>query len=39
VRDLWRWKELGTATGRYAATVARHGVVLVRVWPAGRGGQ
>ena len=34
VRDLWRWKELGTVTGRYAATVARHGVMLVRIWPA-----
>ena len=39
VRDLWRWKELGTVTGRYAATVARHGVMLVRIWPAGPGGK
>jgi alpha-galactosidase len=36
VRDLWRWKELGTVTGRYGATVGRHGVMLVRIWPAGR---
>ncbi len=34
VRDLWRWKELGTVTGRYTATVGRHGVMLVRIWPA-----
>ena len=36
VRDLWRWKELGTVTGRYTATVARRGVMLIRMWPAGR---
>jgi alpha-galactosidase len=36
VRDLWRWKELGSVTDRYSATVARHGVMLVRMWPAGR---
>lgn len=34
VRDLWRWKELGTMTGRYTASVGRHGVMLVRMWPA-----
>jgi alpha-galactosidase len=39
VRDLWRWQELGTVTGRYAATVARHGVMLVRIRPAGSGGK
>jgi alpha-galactosidase len=31
VRDLWRQKEVGTFDGRYEATVARHGVVLVRL--------
>jgi alpha-galactosidase len=35
VRDLWRWKDLGQAPARYSATVARHGVMLVRMWPAG----
>jgi len=34
VRDLWRWKELGPVAGRYTATVGRHGVMLVRMWPA-----
>jgi alpha-galactosidase len=36
VRDLWRWKELGAVTGRYTATIGRHGVMLVRMWPAGK---
>ena len=34
VRDLWRWKELGAFTDRFAASVPRHGVALVRLWPA-----
>jgi len=33
VRDLWRQKDLGEADGRYAATVNRHGVMLLRLWP------
>ncbi len=33
VRDLWRWKDVGTIDGRYEATVGRHGVMLVRMWP------
>ena len=33
VRDLWRQKDLGEADGRYTATVGRHGVMLVRLWP------
>ena len=34
VRDLWRQKDLGAAAGRFAATVASHGVVMVRLRPA-----
>ena len=34
VRDLWRQKDLGEYAGRFQATVARHGVVLVRLRPA-----
>ncbi len=31
VRDLWRQKDLGTFTAKFEATVASHGVVLVRL--------
>jgi alpha-galactosidase len=31
VRDLWRQQDLGTFKDEFKATVARHGVVLVRV--------
>ena len=31
VRDLWRQKDLGQFDGQFEATVARHGVVLVRM--------
>ncbi len=31
VRDLWRQKDVGTFEGRFECTVARHGVMLVRV--------
>jgi alpha-galactosidase len=34
VRDLWRWKDIGTIADAYTASVARHGVMLVRMWPA-----
>jgi alpha-galactosidase len=34
VRDVWRQKDLGQANAKLAATVGRHGVVLVRVSPA-----
>ena len=34
VRDLWRQKDLGTFADKFDATVPRHGVVLVRIWPA-----
>lgn len=33
VRDLWRQKDLGVFTDAFTAYVARHGVVLVRMWP------
>ena len=34
VRDLWRQQDLGVEKEKFSATVGRHGVVLVRVWPA-----
>jgi alpha-galactosidase len=34
VRDLWAHADLGTFTGRFAATVPAHGVVMVRITPA-----
>ena len=37
VRDLWRWKEIGTIADAYTASVGRHGVMLVRMWPAAVG--
>ncbi len=33
VRDLWAHRDVGPATGHYAATVPAHGVVVVRVGP------
>jgi alpha-galactosidase len=33
VRDLWQQKDLGNFNGNYSASVARHGVVMVRMWP------
>jgi alpha-galactosidase len=33
VRDLWRQKDLGVFEGAFEAEVARHGVVLVRMFP------
>jgi alpha-galactosidase len=32
-RDLWRQKDLGVFDGQYTAPVARHGVMLLRLWP------
>jgi len=37
LRDLWRHEGLGEAENEYTAHVARHGVQLVRLWPAGDG--
>jgi alpha-galactosidase len=33
-RDLWRQKEIGIVEDKIAAYIARHGVVLIRLWPA-----
>jgi alpha-galactosidase len=35
VRDLWRQMDLGVFEGGFGRTVPSHGVVLVRVFPAG----
>ncbi len=34
VRDLWRQKDLGNFSDDYTATVAGHGVVMLRMWPS-----
>jgi alpha-galactosidase len=34
VRDLWRQQDVDVVDGKFATAVARHGVVLVRMWPA-----
>ncbi len=39
VRDLWRQQDLGTYQDTFEAEVPRHGVVLVRLFPAGGGPQ
>jgi len=36
VRDLWRQKDLGEFTGSFTAKVPRHGVLLLRIRPAGK---
>ena len=33
VRDLWAHKDFGKVTGKFSATVASHGVVMVTVRP------
>ena len=33
VRDLWRQQDLGMFENQFEASVPRHGVVLIRVWP------
>jgi alpha-galactosidase len=33
VRDLWQHKELGKFAGKFSATVASHGVVMITVKP------
>ncbi len=32
VRDVWRQKDIGTSTGNYSVSIARHGVVFVRLF-------
>jgi alpha-galactosidase len=34
VRDLWRQKDLGKFSDKFESEVPKHGVVLVRIWPA-----
>jgi len=34
VRDLWRQQDLGAFENAFTSPVPRHGVVLVRIWPA-----
>ncbi len=34
VRDLWRQKDVGSFDGTFGAEIPRHGVVLVRLFPA-----
>jgi alpha-galactosidase len=34
VRDLWRQQDLGVHDAAFTAYVARHGVVMIRVWPS-----
>ena len=34
VRDLWRQKDVGTFENAFETEVPRHGVALVRLWPA-----
>jgi alpha-galactosidase len=34
VRDLWRQKDLGNFSDKFETDVPKHGVVLVRIWPA-----
>jgi alpha-galactosidase len=36
IRDLWRQKDLGVHKDSFTAYVARHGVVMVRIWPEDR---
>ena len=33
VRDLWQHKDLGNFTGKFSASVASHGVVMVTLKP------
>ena len=35
VRDLWRQKDLGSFADQFETMVPRHGVVLVKIRPAG----
>jgi alpha-galactosidase len=32
-RDVWRQQDLGVFNNQYSVNVARHGVMLVRLWP------
>ena len=34
VRDLWRQRDVGVFDGSFETTVPRHGVAMLRFWPA-----
>ncbi len=34
VRDLWRQKDIGNFKDKFATSVAKHGVVMIRMWPS-----
>lgn len=34
IRDVWRQKDLGEINNQYSVQIARHGVMLVRMWPS-----
>jgi alpha-galactosidase len=34
IRDLWRQKDIGNYDVKYSSKVARHGVVMIRMWPS-----
>jgi len=36
VRDLWRQKDMGEFNKEYSVKVDRHGVVMLRLWPANK---
>ncbi|PTX96545.1 NPCBM/NEW2 domain-containing protein [Opitutus sp. ER46] len=36
VRDVWRQLDLPASDGGFVASVPRHGVILIRVWPTAR---
>jgi alpha-galactosidase len=33
VRDVWRQRDIGQVDGHFSASVDRHGVLLLRLWP------
>jgi alpha-galactosidase len=35
LRDAWRHKDLGMVDKEFSASIARHGVMLIRMWPSG----
>ena len=34
IRDVWRQKDLGELDKEYSVSIARHGVMLLRLWPS-----
>ena len=39
VRDLWRQRDIGVFSESFGATIDRHGVMMLRVWPAIKGSE